>query len=122
FPGAAEIAGLADSAFAMPTRRRETVRALARAVAAGELVLDPGGNRPETVRRLLALPGIGAWTAGYVAMRALGDPDVLLTTDLAAGRGAAALGLPDAPSTLDSHSQRWRPWRSYATIRLWRAA
>ncbi|TDC72138.1 DNA-3-methyladenine glycosylase 2 family protein, partial [Micromonospora sp. KC606] len=122
FPGAEEIAGLADPAFAMPARRRETVRTLARAVAAGELALDPGGDRQETTRRLLAIPGIGSWTAGYVAMRALGDPDVMLATDLAARRGAAALDLPDAPSTLDTHSHRWRPWRSYAVIRLWRAA
>ncbi|GAB3953821.1 hypothetical protein GCM10027614_59820 [Micromonospora vulcania] len=81
-----------------------------------------GGDREETGRRLLALPGIGPWTAGYLAMRAFGDPDVLLPTDLAVRRGAAALGLPDDPKTLDSYADRWRPWRSYATIRLWRAA
>ncbi|NYF55157.1 DNA-3-methyladenine glycosylase 2 family protein [Micromonospora purpureochromogenes] len=122
FLRAAEVAGLPDSAFGMPTGRRETVRALARAVAAGEIDLDPGGDREEVVRRLTALPGIGPWTAGYVAMRALGDPDVLLPTDLAVRRGAAALGLPTDPKTLDTHAERWRPWRSYAVIRLWRAA
>ncbi|MFI5487531.1 DNA-3-methyladenine glycosylase 2 family protein [Micromonospora echinaurantiaca] len=122
FPGAGEVAGLADGAFGMPAGRRETIRALARAVAGGELDLDPGGDREEAVRRLLALPGIGPWTAGYVAMRALGDPDVLLPTDLAVRRGAAALGLPSDPKTLDAYAERWRPWRSYAVIRLWRAA
>lgn len=111
-----------DSAFGMPVGRRETVRALARAVAAGEIDLEGGGDREEIVRRLTAVPGIGAWTAGYVAMRALGDPDVLLPTDLAVRRGAAALGLPTDPKTLDVHAERWRPWRSYAVIRLWRAA
>ncbi|PWU49556.1 AraC family transcriptional regulator, partial [Micromonospora sp. S4605] len=116
------VAGLADGAFGMPAGRRETIRALARAVAGGELDLDPGGDREEAVRRLLALPGIGPWTAGYVAMRALGDPDVLLPTDLAVRRGAAALGLPSDPKTLDAYAERWRPWRSYAVIRLWRAA
>ncbi|WKU08582.1 AlkA N-terminal domain-containing protein [Micromonospora sp. HUAS LYJ1] len=122
FPGAEEVLGLPDAAFGMPAARRETIRALARAVAAGEVDLEPGGDRPETVRRLTALPGIGPWTAGYLAMRALGDPDVLLPTDLAVRRGAAALGLPATPTTLDTYADRWRPWRSYAAIRLWRAA
>lgn len=115
-----EVLGLPDSAFGMPGRRRETIRGLALAVVDGTLDLAPGGDREETVRRLLALPGIGPWTASYLAMRALGDPDVLLDTDLAIRRGAAALGLPD--TTLTAHAERWRPWRSYATIRLWRAA
>ncbi|WFE98330.1 AlkA N-terminal domain-containing protein [Micromonospora sp. WMMD987] len=122
FPGAEEVLGLPDAAFGMPVARRETIRALARAVAAGEVDLEPGGDRAETVRRLTALPGIGPWTAGYLAMRALGDPDVLLPTDLAVRRGAAALGLPDSPTILDTYADRWRPWRSYAVIRLWRAA
>ncbi|SCG34129.1 DNA-3-methyladenine glycosylase 2 family protein [Micromonospora halophytica] len=122
FLGAEEVVGLPEGAFGMPAGRRETLRALARAVADGEIVLDPGGDREETVRRLLAIPGIGAWTAGYVAMRALGDPDVFLPTDLAVRRGGAALGLPADPTTLDPYADRWRPWRSYAVIRLWRAA
>ncbi|MBY8874359.1 helix-turn-helix domain-containing protein [Micromonospora sp. PLK6-60] len=122
FAGAEEVLGVGDGGFRMPGARRETVRALAREVAEGRLDLDPGGDREETVRQLMALPGVGAWTAGYVAMRALGDPDVLLPTDLAVRRGATALGLPDTPTTLDAYADRWRPWRSYAVIRLWRAA
>ncbi|RKN44487.1 DNA-3-methyladenine glycosylase 2 family protein [Micromonospora endolithica] len=122
FPSAVEVLRVADDGFGMPGGRRETLRALAREVAEGRLDLEPGGDREETRRRLTELPGIGPWTAGYVAMRALGDPDVLLPTDLAVRRGAAALGLPDAPSTLDTYADRWRPWRSYAVIRLWRAA
>ncbi len=98
------------------------MRGLARAVADGSVDLAPGVDREEAVRRLLALPGIGPWTANYLAMRAFGDPDVLLSTDLAVRRGAAALGLPDTQQTLDGYADRWRPWRSYATIRLWRAA
>ncbi|MET0418473.1 MAG: AlkA N-terminal domain-containing protein [Actinoplanes sp.] len=115
-----DVLGMPDAGFGMPGRRRETIRALARAVVDGTVDLEPGGDREETVRRLLALPGIGPWTADYLAMRALGDPDVHLGTDLAVRRGAAALGLP--PTTLDGHAERWRPWRSYATIRLWRAS
>ncbi|MGN9812092.1 DNA-3-methyladenine glycosylase 2 family protein [Micromonospora sp. BQ11] len=122
FPSAAEVLGVPDAGFGMPGGRRETIRALARAVVDGTLDLEPGGDREETRRRLTELPGIGAWTAGYVAMRALGDPDVLLATDLAVRRGAAALGLPDDPKTLDTYADRWRPWRSYAVVRLWRAA
>ncbi|OKI68934.1 DNA-3-methyladenine glycosylase 2 family protein [Micromonospora sp. CB01531] len=122
FPSAEEVLGVPDEGFRMPGARRETIRAVARAVADGSLDLAPGGDREEAVRRLTALPGIGPWTAGYVAMRALGDPDVLLATDLGVRRGAAALGLPDDPKNLDAYADRWRPWRSYAVIRLWRAA
>lgn len=95
---------------------------MARAVVTGDLNLDPGADRPELVAALTALPGIGAWTAGYVAIRGIGDPDSFLPTDLGVRRGAAALGLPDSPASLDAHATRWRPWRSYAVIRLWRQA
>ncbi|MCZ7418983.1 helix-turn-helix domain-containing protein [Verrucosispora sp. WMMA2121] len=122
FATAEEVLGVPDSGFRMPGGRRETIRAVARAVAAGELDLEPGGDREETARRLTAIPGVGAWTAGYLAMRALGDPDTFLPTDLAVRRGAAALGLTDNPATLDGYAGRWRPWRSYAVIRLWRSA
>ncbi|WP_406072753.1 DNA-3-methyladenine glycosylase 2 family protein [Micromonospora sp. NBC_01638] len=122
FLGPEEVLSLPDSAFGMPSGRREALRGLACAVVDGSLDLAAGVDREETVRRLLALPGIGPWTANYLAMRAFGDPDVLLSTDLAIRRGAAALGLPDTPTTLDRYADRWRPWRSYATIRLWRAA
>ncbi|MEU7677022.1 AlkA N-terminal domain-containing protein [Micromonospora taraxaci] len=122
FLSAEELLGLPDSGFGMPSARRETLRGLARVVADGALDLAPGVDREEAVRQLVALPGIGPWTANYLAMRALGDPDILLSTDLAVRRGAAALGLPDTQKTLDGYAERWRPWRSYATIRLWRAA
>ena len=122
FPTAETVAELPDSAFGMPAARRGSIRALAQAVADGKLDLEPGANREESVARLLELPGVGAWTAGYVAMRAIGDPDVFLETDLAVRRGAAALGLPDNPKALAAHAERWRPWRSYALMRLWRSA
>jgi AraC family transcriptional regulator of adaptative response / DNA-3-methyladenine glycosylase II len=121
FPAASVVAELPDEAFGMPVARRQSIRALARAVAAGELDLEPGTDRDAATKRLMDLPGVGAWTAGYVAMRAIGDPDIFLPTDLAVRRGARALGLPDDPRALAEHAQRWRPWRSYALIRLWRA-
>ena len=123
FPTAAEVAEAPDDAFGMPAARRRTLRALAAAVADGTVRLDPGADRVETEARLLAVPGIGPWTAQYIALRALGDPDVLLPTDLGVRRGAAALGLPDDPTALSRHAhEAWAPWRSYATIRLWRHA
>jgi AraC family transcriptional regulator of adaptative response / DNA-3-methyladenine glycosylase II len=121
FPTAAAVADLPDSAFGMPVARRETIRALAVAVASGKVDLEPGADRDEATARLTELPGIGAWTAGYVTMRAIGDPDVFLPNDLAVRRGAKALGLSDTPRELEAHAERWRPWRSYALIRLWRA-
>lgn len=121
FPGPAEVLALPDEAFAMPARRRETIRAVAAAVAEGRLRLDPGADREETVARLREISGIGPWTADYIALRALGHPDGFLPTDLGARRGAAALGLPDHPNRLADHAAaHWRPWRSYALIRLWR--
>jgi AraC family transcriptional regulator, regulatory protein of adaptative response / DNA-3-methyladenine glycosylase II len=119
FPDAATVAGLPDGDFAMPTRRKATIKALAGAVASGDIVLDGSVDRTAVTEALQELPGIGAWTAGYVAMRALGDPDVFLGTDLGVLRGAADLGLPGMPA-LAEHAQRWAPWRSYAVIRLWR--
>jgi AraC family transcriptional regulator of adaptative response / DNA-3-methyladenine glycosylase II len=120
FPTPEELLELPDAAFAMPAARRETLRCLARAVAAGELDLDGAGDREETTGHLTEIAGIGDWTAQYIAMRALGDPDAFLPTDLGVRRGARAAGLPDSPKALLAHAERWRPWRSYAVIRLWR--
>jgi AraC family transcriptional regulator, regulatory protein of adaptative response / DNA-3-methyladenine glycosylase II len=123
FPDAAGVLALPDGAFAMPARRRETIRSIATAVAADELDLEPGADRAETAARLRAISGIGDWTADYIALRALGEPDAFLPTDLGVRRGAAALGLPDEPAALAAHAARhWAPWRSYALIRLWRHA
>ena len=77
-------------------------------------MLDRGPDRDDVRRALLALPGIGPWTADYVAMRALGHPDVFLPTDLAIKRVLADLG-----GSVDSDPERWRPWRSYALMHLW---
>jgi AraC family transcriptional regulator of adaptative response / DNA-3-methyladenine glycosylase II len=92
---------------------------LAEAVADGDVVIDPGADPVELRRSLVALPGIGSWTAEYVAMRALRDPDAFMPTDLGIRRGAQALGLPDGPAQLLAESERWRPWRSYAMAHLW---
>ncbi|MFI6760162.1 AlkA N-terminal domain-containing protein [Micromonospora sp. NPDC050417] len=122
FPSPAELLALPDGAYGMPAARRETIRTVARAVADGTLNLDPGADRERLTAQLTGLPGIGPWTAAYVLLRAVGDPDVFLPTDLGVRHGATALGLPDSPTTLADYATRWRPWRSYATIRLWRAS
>ncbi|HEX4161074.1 MAG TPA: AlkA N-terminal domain-containing protein, partial [Acidimicrobiales bacterium] len=122
FPTPEALAELATSdpgAFAMPTSRRRALVALAEAVADGGVVIDPGADPVELRRSLVALPGIGSWTAEYVAMRALRDPDAFMPTDLGIRRGAQALGLPDGPAQLLAVSEGWRPWRSYAMAHLW---
>ena len=91
--------------------------AAAAALADGSLVLDRGCDRTATRAALLALPGIGPWTADYVAMRALGDPDVLLVGDLAVRRIAVAHDLDLTDGRPD-----WSPWRSYAGHHLWALA
>ena len=92
---------------------------MAEAVDNGGIVIDPGADPDELRRSLVLLPGIGPWTAEYVAMRALRDPDAFMPTDLGIRRGAAAIGLPDGPAALAETSERWRPWRSYAMAHLW---
>jgi AraC family transcriptional regulator of adaptative response / DNA-3-methyladenine glycosylase II len=115
----AELAKRDPGSFAMPASRRRALLALAEAVADGDVVIDPGADPLELRRSLVALPGIGSWTAEYVAMRALRDPDAFMPTDLGIRRGAQALGLPDGPAQLLAESERWRPWRSYAMAHLW---
>jgi AraC family transcriptional regulator, regulatory protein of adaptative response / DNA-3-methyladenine glycosylase II len=113
---------LAEADVPGPARRAAAIRGLATAVADGSLVLDTGRDPAELRADLEALPGVGPWTAGYVAMRLLGDPDEPLVSDLAVRRGAAHLGLTDDPAALADHALAWRPWRSYAAQHLWRNA
>lgn len=121
FPSVETIAEADLSAMGMPESRRRTVTRLAWALATGELVLDAGVDRSDVRSRLLAMPGIGPWTASYIAMRALNDPDAFPPGDRGALRGAAALGLAIDVGELDARSARWRPWRAYALQYLWAA-
>ena len=119
FPTAAAIAELPDDALAMPATRRRALRGLCAALASGAVTLDAGADRTEVERRLLALPGIGPWTAAYVAMRALGDPDVFLPTDLGVRHALGALGHPSDARYAAALAETWQPWRSYALHHLW---
>jgi AraC family transcriptional regulator, regulatory protein of adaptative response / DNA-3-methyladenine glycosylase II len=122
FPTPAALIQLAESQpalFPMPAGRRRALAALAGAVDGGTVVIDPGADPGELRSTLMALPGIGPWTAEYVAMRALRDPDAFMPTDLGILRAAQALGLPGDPKHLAQLTERWRPWRSYAMAHLW---
>jgi AraC family transcriptional regulator of adaptative response / DNA-3-methyladenine glycosylase II len=122
FPTPAAIAGLSAAGIAGPRRRAETIASAARDLAAGTLDLSTDRPTRDVVADLVRRPGIGPWTAGYLAMRWLGDPDVLLSGDLVLRQGAARVGLPSTPAALSAHSRRWQPYCSYAGLHLWRAA
>ncbi len=122
FPTPAALVDLAErepATFSMPASRRRALVALANAVQAGVVVIDPGTDPGELRRGLVALPGIGPWTAEYVAMRALGDPDAFMPSDLGIIKAARLLGLANDPKGLAEASKPWRPWRSYAMAHLW---
>jgi AraC family transcriptional regulator, regulatory protein of adaptative response / DNA-3-methyladenine glycosylase II len=121
FPSPATLAVLDPASLPMPRARAGALVGLCRAVAAGELRLDPGADRDEALRTLLALPGIGPWTAGYVAMRALGDPDVFLVEDLGVRHALVRLGGPSDQREARALARAWVPWRSYASQYLWQA-
>ncbi|CAL9378386.1 DNA-3-methyladenine glycosylase [Streptomyces sp. DH-12] len=119
FPTPEELAALDPDTLAMPRTRRTTLTTLVRRLADGDLRLGPDSDRAETGAALLALPGFGPWTADVIAMRALGDPDAFLPTDLGVRRAARALGLPSTPAALTARAAAWRPWRAYAVQYLW---
>ncbi len=117
FPSPSTLAAVDPTTLPMPRARGRSVVALSAALVAGDLVLDPGVDWGAARAALLTVPGIGPWTADYVRMRALGDPDVLLAGDLAARRIAVRHGIDLAGGRPD-----WAPWRSYVTHHLWAVA
>lgn len=124
FPDAQTLAAADPTGWPIPAARARSIGALANAVADGRITLDVGTDARTLAAELAssaALPGIGSWTANYIAMRALGDPDVFLATDLGIRRAARHRGLPDEPRALTAYAERWRPFRSYATLHLWTA-
>ena len=108
-----------DGAGILP-RRAETIRRLARAVAEGELSFATAPGLDQAVADLIGLPGIGPWTAHYIALRAFGEPDAFPSGDLALRRRMGALaGRPFTEAALRRQAEAWRPWRAYATLHLW---
>ena len=118
FPGPEVLAG-AVGRLGLPTARRTALVELASALTDGRVTLDPDADRHQAVDALQALPGIGPWTAAYVALRALSDPDAFLPTDLGVRRAVTALVGEGRPAALERLAESWRPWRSYAVLHLW---
>jgi AraC family transcriptional regulator of adaptative response / DNA-3-methyladenine glycosylase II len=121
FPTAVALAEHGREALRGPASRINTIVGVAEALASGELTLDLATPVEDFEQNLVRLPGVGPWTAGYLAMRVLGNPDILLTSDLVVLQSAAALGLPGTARALAARGERWAPWRSYASLHLWRA-
>lgn len=121
FPEPAVLATADLSSVGLTGRRAATIRAVAAAVADGRLVLDPAADPVATIAALQAIPGIGPWTAGYVALRVLRDPDAFPPGDAAVRVAFRRLGLPADPASIAARAERWRPWRGYALAHLWSA-
>lgn len=119
FPDVDALAALAPEQLPMPRARGRALVGLCAALADGSIALDRGADRDDVRRALLALPGIGPWTADYIALRALGHPDVFLPTDI--GIRDALTGLGHDPARAGDLAERWRPWRSYAQLHLWQS-
>ncbi|MGW3950312.1 AlkA N-terminal domain-containing protein [Streptomyces sp. NPDC004752] len=119
FPAPEALAALDPESLAMPRTRRTTFTTLVRQLADGTLHLGVESDWSKARNRLLALPGFGPWTVDVIAMRALGDPDAFLPTDLGIRRAAQELGLPSTPAALTARAAAWRPWRAYAVQYLW---
>ena len=119
FPTAERLAEAPREVFGMPGARAAAIVALARAVADGELDLSGTADREPTIERLRAIAGVGEWTAAYVAMRALRDPDAFPAGDLGVRHGFESLGLAHDPGAIRAYAERWRPWRAYAAMHLW---
>lgn len=115
FPSAEAVGALDPALLPMPRARAAALRGLAAAMTSGEVVLDRSVDRDQARTRLLALPGVGPWTAACVSLRALGDPDVFLPTDVGVRRVLHAHGVTDPAE----YAERWRPWRSAALLHLW---
>jgi AraC family transcriptional regulator of adaptative response / DNA-3-methyladenine glycosylase II len=112
-------AALREVEIGMPASRIRALRALAAALDDGRLHLHPGVDRERTEAALLSLPGVGPWTASYLALRALRDPDVFLPTDVGVRHALHRLGVPGDPVSAAAAAESWRPWRSYGLLQLW---
>jgi AraC family transcriptional regulator of adaptative response / DNA-3-methyladenine glycosylase II len=120
FPSAPRVATAELSALGMPLSRRTTLRHLAEAAIADPDLFRPSGTVEDAIIRLRAIRGVGDWTAQYIAMRALREPDAFPATDLGLLRGAGiGLGARPTPAVLRQRAEPWRPWRAYAAQHLW---
>lgn len=122
FPSAARLAGADVAALGMPKARATAVTSLARAIAADPTIFSRGASLEEAIAKLRSLPGIGEWTAQYIAMRELREPDAFPAADIGLLRAmATADGKRPSPAELLARAMRWQPWRAYAALHLWAA-
>jgi AraC family transcriptional regulator of adaptative response / DNA-3-methyladenine glycosylase II len=122
FPGPADLATVPIERIAelgIIRSRAGAIQALALHWDALAPLLSPGASPEALVDRLRALPGIGPWTAHYIAMRALGWPDAFPPGDVAALKAMRSLFATTTPRAAEAHAEAWRPWRAYALLRLW---
>lgn len=119
FPSPAALAAADLSGIGVPGTRANAIRALARAVHTGKLELAAPRGLDDLVHRLCALPGIGPWTAQYVALRAFGEPDAFPAGDLGLRRALEAAGASAGEAALRARAAAWSPFRAYATLHLW---
>jgi AraC family transcriptional regulator of adaptative response / DNA-3-methyladenine glycosylase II len=107
----------------MPAARLAALKAVAEATVANPNLFHPLGGSEETVARLKTIRGIGEWTAQYIALRAVREPDAFPATDIGLLRGAASIdgGMKVSSATLLDRAESWRPWRAYAAQHLWAA-
>jgi AraC family transcriptional regulator, regulatory protein of adaptative response / DNA-3-methyladenine glycosylase II len=119
FPSVEDLADIDPIHLAVPKARQRTLSALVAGLADNSVILDAGSDWECARTQLLALPGVGPWTAEVIAMRGLGDPDAFPASDLGLQLAAKQQGLPTHQRALIERSARWRPWRSYATQHLW---
>jgi AraC family transcriptional regulator of adaptative response / DNA-3-methyladenine glycosylase II len=119
FPSPEAVARVDPGSLPMPAARARALIGLCAALAAGEVDLRPGADPDAAEAALLALPGIGPWTASYVRMRALRDPDAFPAADLGLRRALERLGAGGSPRAAAALAERWRPLRAYAAQHLW---
>jgi len=117
FPSPEILADARVAGIGMPKARAETIRALARATSDGHITFDKVVDSDAFMNRLCEIPGIGQWTAQYVAMRALGEPDAFPSGDVGLMHALGAANVRE----LDRRAEAWRPWRAYAAMYLWSA-
>jgi AraC family transcriptional regulator of adaptative response / DNA-3-methyladenine glycosylase II len=124
FPTPAQLLAASDETLGqmgIVRQRQKALRALAQACADGTLALQPGMAPAPTLAALQALPGIGPWTANYIAMRALRWPDAFVAGDVALHHALGLRQHPQAAKAAEAVAQSWRPWRSYGVIRAWQS-
>jgi len=121
FPSAQALAHAEIATIGIPRARAHTLRTLARAVADRTLLLDAARGLDDAVSRLCSIPGIGTWTAHYIAMRAFAEPDAFPASDLGLRKALAEEGAPLSAAKVTGLAEAWRPWRAYAAMALWNA-